>query len=80
MNTPKTIYIGQTIWSEEKIHDHSLAYFSEEAVRGLLREEYKQANYLIKTASKIKTPITSDFIDVETSINSAINRLKGVLK
>ena len=33
MNTPKKIYIGTTIWSEEKISDDSPAYFSEEHIR-----------------------------------------------
>lgn len=33
MNKPEVIYIGKTIWSEEKISDDSPSYFSEEHVR-----------------------------------------------
>lgn len=33
MNTPKVIYIGKTIWCEEKIDEGSPAYFSEERIR-----------------------------------------------
>ena len=33
MNKPKVIYIGKTIWSEEKINEDSHAYYSEEQIR-----------------------------------------------
>lgn len=76
MNTPQVIYIGKTIWSEEKIND-SPAYFNEEAVRDLLRDEYEQANNIIRFASRCESPVDEDLIGVEQSIESAIKRLKG---
>lgn len=33
LNKPKVIYIGKTIWSEEKISDDSPAYYSAEHIR-----------------------------------------------
>lgn len=53
-------------------------YFSEEAVRGFLREEYKQANNLIRLASSgLAAPVNGDIIEVEKSIESAISKLKA---
>ena len=33
MNKPRVIYIGKTVWSEEKINEDSHAYYSEEHIR-----------------------------------------------
>lgn len=52
-------------------------YFSEEAVRELLREEYKQANNIIRFASSALNPVKEDLIEVEESIESAISKLKA---
>lgn len=52
-------------------------YFSEEAVRELLREEYKQSNNLIRIASNARKPLEEGIIEVEKSIESAISKLKA---
>ena len=63
----------------KEIKDESggeMAYFSEKAVRDLLREEYEQANNLIRFASRCEKPIITDLVEVEKSINSAIKKMK----
>lgn len=62
-------------WSKDRINDSDAVYFSEEAVRSLLRDEYKQANNIIRFASR--NEIDDDLIVVEQSVNSAIQKLKG---
>lgn len=52
-------------------------YFSEEAVRELLREEYEQANNIICFASNARKPLKEGIIEVEKSIESAIIKLKA---
>ena len=47
MNNPKVIYIGKTIWSEEKISDDSPAYFSEELIRAIANELYNSGDAFI---------------------------------
>ena len=78
MNTPKTIYIGQTIWSEEKIHDHSPAYFSEEAVLSIIQEayEYQCPAY----GKKYEEGYSDGNKDACNAIKEAIKKLKGGAK
>lgn len=52
-------------------------YFSEEAIRELLREEYEQANNIICFASNARKPLEEGIIEVEKSIESAIIKLKA---
>lgn len=57
MNTPKKIYIGTTIWSEEKISNDSPVYYSDEHVyktvfASLLEfGEFAQSSYGINIAA-----------------------------
>lgn len=74
MNNPNVIYIGKTIYSEEKINDSDTAYFSEEAVRKLLRNEYEQCNRAAYIATRRKC---DELIKVDESIEDAIKQLKG---
>lgn len=50
----------------------TVVYFSEDAVRNLLRDEYKQCAGLIKKATKI-----DGIVKIEESVESAIRKLKG---
>lgn len=59
-------------WCKDRIDDNDVAYFSEEAVRELLREEYSQCAGLIKKVAKVE-----DLIKIDESVESAINKLKG---
>lgn len=67
--------LDEVTWCKDKINDSDAVYFSEEAVRGLLRDEYKQANNIIRLALRNETD--DEFIAVEQSVNSAIQKLKG---
>lgn len=67
--------LGEVSWCKDKINDSDAVYFSEEAVRSLLRDEYKQANNIIRLALRNETD--DEFIAVEQSVNSAIQKLKG---
>lgn len=67
--------LDEVTWCKDKINDSDAVYFSEEAVRSLLRDEYKQANNIIRFASR--NEIDDDLIVVEQSVNSAIQKLKG---
>jgi len=51
MNTPEVIYIGKTVWSEEPIID-SYPYFSEQAVKDVLKQVVNDANTLISCAKQ----------------------------
>lgn len=93
MKTPDTIYLqtcgdccgqdcencnfdtlDEVTWCKDKINDSDTAYFSEEAVRKLLRNEYASMNTLLRIATKKDD---ADVIEVEKSIETAINKLKG---
>lgn len=67
--------LDEVTWCKDKVNDSDAVYFSEEAVRSLLREEYKQANDIIRFASRDKKG--EDLIMVEQSVESAIKELKG---
>jgi len=70
MNNPKVVYIGKTIWSEEKIIDDSPAYYSDEHVNKtvfasmLELSEFAQSNYGI-------------YINAGTITENIMRRLKG---
>lgn len=51
----------------------TLAFFPENAVRDLLRGEYKQMNNIIRHVSSVD----GELIDVEKSIETAIIKLKA---
>lgn len=53
MNKPKVIYIGKTVWSEEPITD-SYPYFSEQAVKEVMKQVVNDANRLIDISTTIK--------------------------
>lgn len=60
MNKPKVIYIGKTVWGEEPITD-SYPYFSEQAVKDVLKQVVNDANRLIDTSTTIhKTKLDAD--------------------
>lgn len=60
MNKPKIIYIGKTVWSEEPITD-SYPYFSEQAVREVMKQVVNDANRLIDISTTIhKTKLDAD--------------------
>lgn len=67
--------LDEVTWCKDKINDSDAVYFSEEAVRSLLRDEYKQANNIIRFALREETD--DEFTAVEQSVNSAIQKLKG---
>ncbi len=66
--------LGEVTWCKDKINDSDTAYFSEEAVRKLLRNEYASMNTLLRIATKKDD---ADVIEVEKSIETAIKKLKG---
>jgi hypothetical protein len=49
MNKPKVIYIGKTVWGEEPITD-SYPYFSEQAVKEVMKQVVEDASTLISYA------------------------------
>ena len=67
----------KTTWCKDRVNDTDTVYFSEEAVRNLLRDEYRQMNNLVNMASKQDVEIEGDLINVEKSVESAIRKLKG---
>ena len=64
----------QVTWCKHKINDSDAAYFSEGAVRELLRKEYNSMNTIIRVATRRDD---ADVIEVEKSIETAIVRMKG---
>lgn len=68
MNTPQVIYIGKTIWSEEKIYD-SPAYFNEEVVRDALVKAYTHANLLAGNPQAER--------HARIRVENVINKMKG---
>lgn len=66
--------LDEVTWCKDKINDNDTAYFSEEAVRKLLRNEYASMNTLLRIATKKDD---ADVIEVEKSIETAIKKLKG---
>ncbi len=72
--------LSEVTWCKDRINDNDVAYFSEETIREMLREEYKMANNFIRLASRVRTPINGDIIEIDNSIESAIKKLKGVKK
>ena len=66
--------LDEVTWCKDKISDSDTAYFSEEAVRKLLRNEYASMNTLLRIATKKND---ADVIKVEKSIETAIKKLKG---
>lgn len=75
MNTPKKIYIGTTIWSEEKISDDSPAYLSEESVKQCLKQLIDEINrdYSFATTGR---PFRYIRYDVDKTIEEFIERIK----
>jgi len=69
--------LSEVTWCKDRIHDSDVAYFSEEAIRELLREEYKMENNIIRLAYRVRTPVNGDIIEVDNSVESAIKKLKG---
>lgn len=66
--------LDEVTWCKDKINDSDTAYFSEEAVRKLLRNEYASMNTLLRIATKKDD---ANVIEVEKSIETAIKKLKG---
>lgn len=66
--------LDEVTWCKDKINDSDTAYFSEEAVRKLLRNEYASMNTLLRIATNKDD---ADVIEVEKSIETAIKKLKG---
>ena len=60
MNKPKVIYIGKTVWSEEPITD-SYPYFSEQAIKEVMKQVVNDANRLIDISTTLhKTKLDAD--------------------
>ena len=60
MNKPKVIYIGKTVWSEEPITD-SYPYFSEQAVKEVMKQVVNDVNRLIDISTTLhKTKLDSE--------------------
>jgi hypothetical protein len=60
MNKPKVIYIGKKVWSEEPITD-SYPYFSEQAVKEVMKQVVEDANHLIDISTTLhKTKLDAD--------------------
>lgn len=60
MKKPKVIYIGKTVWSEEPITD-SYPYFSEQAVKEVMKQVVNDANRLVDISTTIqKTKLDAD--------------------
>lgn len=60
MNKPKIIYIGKTVWSEEPVTD-SYPYFSEQAVKEVMKQVVNDVNRLIDISTTIhKTKLDAD--------------------
>jgi len=77
-NPPCAIYINRhsgNVVSEG--YPNSIAYFNEDSVRKLLRKEYEQANKIIDYASRCTNPLNDGLINVDKSIERAIDELKG---
>lgn len=83
MKVPDTIYLqnsgdcadlGCCDCTFEKLNDSDTAYFSEEAVRKLLRNEYEQCNRAVCIATRRKC---DELIKVDESVEDAIKQLKG---
>ena len=53
MKKPKVIYIGKTVWSEEPVTD-SYPYFSEQAVKEVMKQVVNDVNRLIDISTTIK--------------------------
>ena len=66
--------LDEVTWCKDKINDSDTAYFSEGAVRELLRKEYNSMNTLLRVATRRGD---ADVIEVEKSIETAIVRMKG---
>lgn len=72
--------LDEVTWCKDKINDSDTAYFSEEAVRKLLRNEYASMNTLLRIATKKDD---ADVIEVEKSIETAITserRLSRIMR
>lgn len=69
--------LSEITWCVDEINDTDAVYFSEQAVRELLREKYEQVNNIIRFASRTSIVINNDLIEVEKGVESAIKRLKG---
>lgn len=74
MNKPKVIYIGKTVWSEEPITD-SYPYFSEQAVKEVMKQVVNDANTLISCARQ--SAVFTTKLDASKYIPHIINLLKG---
>lgn len=66
---------GDSTWCVDKVYDRDVPYFSERAVRELLRREYRSANARIITASMSATD--GILFDVEDRIDKVVKELKG---
>ena len=69
MNKPKIIYIGKTVWSEEPVTD-SYPYFSEQAVKEVMKQVVNDANSLISRARQ-----SANKLDAEKYIPHVIDLL-----
>ncbi len=69
--------LDEVTWCKDKINDSDTAYFSEEAVRKLLRNEYEQCNRAAYIATRRKC---DELINVDESVEDAIKQLKGGVK
>ena len=69
----------EATWCKDRINDSDAVYFSEEAVRNLLRDEYRQANNIVNMVSKHGVSVKGggNLINVEKSVEDAIKKLKG---
>lgn len=72
MKKPKVIYIGKTVWSEEPITD-SYPYFSEQAVKEVMKQVVEDANMLISCARQ--SAVFTNKIDADKYIPHIIDLL-----
>lgn len=72
MNKPKVIYTGKTVWSEEPITD-SYPYFSEQAVKEVMKQVVEDANTLISCARQ--SAVFTNKLDADKYIPHVIDLL-----
>ena len=72
MNKPKVIYIGMAVWSEEPITD-SYPYFSEQAVKEVMKQVVNDANTLISCARQ--SAVFTNKLDADKYIPHIIDLL-----
>lgn len=74
--------LEEITWCVEPINKKDVVYFSEQAIRDLLRKEYEQMNRIIDALPKpqMDSLESDNLIIVDASIENAIRKLKGETK